>query len=124
MFTAESLGTLLYAEQTPVAARKQWLAGHLQIRGQLVLDDGAVKKLCDSGSSLLAVGVKDVQGHFTRGEIVSCVSVDGNEIARGLVNYNIEEVKKLKGQPSEKIESILGYVDEAELIHRDNLVLV
>lgn len=124
VFTGEALGTLLYAEQTPVAARKQWLAGHLQIRGQLILDDGAVKKLCESGSSLLAVGVRDVAGNFTRGEIVSCVNASGKEIARGLVNYNAEDVKKIKGKPSKDIESILGYVDDAELIHRDNLVLV
>ena len=124
VFKAEELGTLLFAEQNPVAARKQWLAGHLQIKGQLVLDDGAVKKLCDSGSSLLAVGVSDSTGEFSRGEIVSCVSVDGNEVARGLVNYSSEDVIKIKGKMSNEIESILGYVDNAELIHRDNLVLI
>lgn len=124
VFNAEEIGTLLYAEKNPVAARKQWLAGHLQIKGQLVLDDGAVKKLCDSGSSLLAVGVSDVQGDFSRGEIVSCITSDGKEIARGLVNYNSVEVKKVKGKMSNEIESILGYVDDAELIHRDNLVIV
>ena len=123
VFNAEALGTLLYAEQSPVNARKQWLAGHLQIKGQLVLDDGAVKKLCESGSSLLAVGVKDVQGNFSRGEIVSCVTTDGKEIARGLVNYNSTDASKIKGKMSKNIESILGYVDDAELIHRDNLVL-
>lgn len=124
VFAAENLGTLLYAEQNPVAARKQWLAGHLQIKGQLVLDQGAVKKLCDSGSSLLAVGVSDVKGEFSRGEIVSCITTDGKEIARGLVNYNSADAIKIKGNMSNKIESILGYVDDAELIHRDNLVLI
>ena len=124
VFNAEDLGTLLYAEQSPVTARKQWLAGHLQIKGKLVLDDGAVKKLCESGSSLLAVGVKDVQGNFSRGEIVSCVSSDGKEIARGLINYNSVDVMKIKGKASKDIESILGYIDDAELIHRDNLVLI
>lgn len=124
LFSGEELGTLLFAEQTPVAARKQWLAGHLQIRGTLTLDDGAVKKLCESGSSLLAVGVQDVKGDFSRGEIVSCISATGKEIARGLVNYNTSEVLKIKGRPSKEIESVLGYVDNAELIHRDNLVLV
>ncbi len=124
LFAGEDLGTLLYAEQTPVAARKQWLAGHLQIHGKLILDNGAVKKLCESGSSLLAVGVSDVQGEFSRGEIVSCVTCDGKEIARGLVNYNAGDVEKIKGKPSKEIESILGYVDDAELIHRDNLVLI
>lgn len=124
IFNGEDLGTLLYAEQTPVAARKQWLAGHLQIHGELILDAGAVKKLCESGSSLLAVGVKDVKGDFSRGEIVSCVTAEGKEIARGLVNYNAAEVLKIKGKASKDIESVLGYIDDAELIHRDNLVLV
>ena len=124
LFSGEDIGTLLYAEQTPVAARKQWLAGHLQIHGQLIIDNGAVRKLCDSGSSLLAVGVKNVQGDFNRGEIVSCITLDGKEVARGLVNYNAEDVKKIKGKPSSEIESVLGYVDDLELIHRDNLVLI
>ena len=124
VFSGEDLGTLLYAEQNSEAARKQWLAGHLQIQGKLVLDDGAVTKLCKSGSSLLAVGVKEVQGDFGRGEIVSCVAIDGKEIARGLVNYNSDDAAKIKGKVSSEIESILGYVDDAELIHRDNLVLV
>ncbi len=124
LFSGEDIGTLLYAEQTPVAARKQWLAGHLQIRGELILDNGAVKKLRDSGSSLLAVGVSGVQGDFSRGEIVSCVTTDSEEVARGLVNYNAADVNKIKGKASKEIESILGYVDDAELIHRDNLVLV
>lgn len=124
LFSGEEVGTLLYAEQSPVAARKQWLAGHLQIQGKLTIDDGAVKKLRESGSSLLAVGVCDVTGHFSRGEIVSCVDLNGNEVARGLVNYNAQDVVKIKGQASKDIESILGYVDDAELIHRDNLVLI
>jgi len=124
IFSAEELGTLLYAEKNPVTARKQWLAGHLQIKGKLILDDGAVKKLCESGSSLLAVGVSEVQGQFSRGEIVVCETTAGQEIARGLVNYNADDVAKIKGKASNEIESILGYVDDAELIHRDNLVLV
>lgn len=117
-------GTLLYAEEQPEAARKQWLAGHLQLKGKLVLDAGAVKKLQQAGSSLLAVGVTDVSGQFSRGEMVSCVSTSGEEVARGLVNYSAAEVNKIKGQSSEKFEALLGYVDEEELIHRDNLVLV
>lgn len=124
MFSGEELGTLLYAEQNPITARKQWLAGHLQIKGKLILDEGAVKKLCESGSSLLAVGVREAEGEFSRGEIVSCVTTDGKEIARGLVNYNSTDVTKIKGKASNEIESVLGYVDDAELIHRDNLVLI
>ncbi|MGD8408239.1 MAG: glutamate 5-kinase [Thiohalophilus sp.] len=120
----EGLGTLLYAEQAPLAARKQWLAGHLQMRGSLQLDDGAVKVLCHSGRSLLAVGVKAVSGDFARGEMVACVDAAGKEIARGLVNYSADEVRRIMGRPSEAIEGLLGYIDEPELIHRDNMILV
>ncbi len=78
----------------------------------------------DQGRSLLAVGVTGVEGEFRRGELVSCVDPDGNEVARGLVNYGAAETRTIKGVPSERIESLLGYVGEAELIHRDNLVLI
>jgi glutamate 5-kinase len=120
----ESVGTFLEAGQGHQAARKQWLAGHLQMKGRLVLDSGAVKVLKESGRSLLAVGVRAVEGSFVRGDMVACVDDNGKEIARGLVNYNADESRQIMGQPSERIEAILGYVDEAELIHRDNLVLV
>ena len=91
---------------------------------RLTIDAGAVKVLRESGRSLLSVGVRDVQGDFARGEVVACIDEQGKEIARGLVNYNSEEIALIKGQVSDKIESLLGYVDEPELIHRDNLVLV
>ncbi len=117
-------GTLLLPGKGPVAARKQWLAGHLKVRGKLTLDAGAVKVLRESGRSLLPVGVKAVDGDFSRGEIVVCVDEQGAEIARGLVNYNATEARKIMGAASDRIEALLGYVDEPELIHRDNLVLV
>ena len=120
----EDVGTLLVADQIPVSARKQWLAGHLQVKGKLVIDDGAVAVLKQAGRSLLAVGVRDVQGSFVRGEVVACVDSSGKEIARGLVNYNHDEVRRVMGMASEKIEQVLGYVDEPELMHRDNLVLI
>ncbi len=120
----ESVGTLLTPGKQTLVARKQWLADHLQLRGRLVLDDGAVRVLREAGKSLLAVGVTEVIGDFGRGEVVACVTADGTEIARGLVNYSAAESRKIKGQASERIESLLGYVDEAELIHRDNLVLI
>ncbi len=119
----EALGTYLTAEQTQVTARKQWLASHLQLRGQLVLDAGACRVLSQQGGSLLAVGVIGVNGSFQRGEVVACVTEQGEEIARGLVNYDSHEVVKLLGQSSDKIESILGYIDEEELIHRDNMII-
>ncbi len=120
----EGVGTLLAPAHEPQAARKQWLAGHLRVRGRLVLDAGAVTVIRDRGRSLLAVGVKEVSGGFARGEVVSCVDEEGHEVARGLVNYDALETDRIKGQPSSRIQEILGYVDEEELIHRDNLVLV
>ncbi len=119
----EQVGTLLVPVQEPQAARKRWLAGQLQVRGSLTLDDGAVRVLREQGSSLLAVGVCSVKGDFARGEAVVCLDQSGREVARGLVNYDAQETARIKGQPSHKIEAILGYVDEDELIHRDNLVL-
>ncbi|MCF6323031.1 MAG: glutamate 5-kinase [Gammaproteobacteria bacterium] len=120
----EQLGTMLVPAAEPLAARKQWLASQLNLGGKLVLDDGAVKALKHSGGSLLAVGVSLVEGDFHRGDVVTCVDWRGEEVARGLINYSAEESKKIRGQSSEQIEALLGYVDEAELIHRDNLVLM
>jgi len=117
------IGTLLYAEQEPIAAKKRWLAGHLQSHGEVVLDDGAVKVLRENGTSLLPVGVKSVSGHFTRGDMILCKDPEGKEIARGLVNYSSDDARKIAGQPTTKIETLLGYKDFDELIHRDNLVL-
>ncbi|MEN0106184.1 MAG: glutamate 5-kinase [Pseudomonas sp.] len=122
--SGERLGTLLAPERGLLAARKQWLAGHLQTRGTLQLDAGAVKALLQSHKSLLPVGVKGVQGNFRRGEMVVCVDPEGREIARGLANYSAVEAQKIVGQPSDAIERLLGYVDEPELVHRDNLILV
>ena len=119
----EQTGTRLSVKRSPLAARKQWLAGHKRPDGTLVLDDGACRVLAEQGKSLLAVGVVAVRGEFNRGEIVSCVARDGSEIARGLVNYNAGETRRIMGRPSDMIEGLLGYVDEAELIHRDNMVV-
>jgi len=120
----EEVGTLLTPVREPEAARKLWLAGQLQVRGRLTLDEGAVRALTLKGRSLLAVGVTEVQGAFQRGEVVSCVDQAGAEIARGMVNYDALETARIKGEPSSRFEAILGYVDDAELIHRDNLVLL
>lgn len=118
------IGTYLIPDIAPLAARKQWLAGQLQVKGQLVLDQGAVKVLKISGKSLLAVGIKSASGEFNRGELVSCVDENGQEIARGLTNYSGDEARKITGLTSSDFESVLGYCDEPELIHRDNMVLV
>ena len=119
----EAIGTLLVASTPPVAARKQWLADHLQLAGRLILDAGAVKALYD-GRSLLPVGVKAVEGEFERGAAVACISPDGTELARGLANYASSESRLIAGKASGDIEAMLGYVDEPELIHRDNLILL
>lgn len=123
LFEGEELGTLLSASQNKMAARKQWLAGQMQVSGKLILDDGAVKVLQQSGKSLLPVGVTKVEGSFERGELVSCIDAQGNEIARGLVNYKKEEAEKIIGKPSSQIIEILSYGGDEEMIHRDNLVL-
>ncbi|HUW51312.1 MAG TPA: glutamate 5-kinase [Sulfuricella sp.] len=120
----EMIGTQLVAGQAPTVARKQWLADHLQISGKLTLDAGAVNALRKEGKSLLPIGVTAISGNFERGEVVACLDEKGGEIARGLINYNAQETQKILRHASTEIESILGYVDEPELIHRDNLVLI
>ncbi len=120
----EALGSRLHPAQEPLAARKQWLAGQLKVSGRLTLDAGAVQVLRQAGRSLLPVGVTAVEGDFARGEVVSCHGPTGEAVARGLVNYSAVEARRIIGQPTERIEELLGYVDEPELIHRDNLVLL
>ena len=120
----ESVGTLLSNQRKPLAPRKQWLSGSLTVQGTLTLDDGAVKVLTQSGRSLLPVGVSAVNGEFKRGELVSCINLQGQEIARGLVNYNSDESGKIAGKPSSQLKDILGYGGDEEIIHRDNLVIL
>ena len=122
--SGEAIGTQLIAETPTLAARKQWMADHLQVRGRLKLDDGAVRALKTEGKSLLPIGVVEAAGEFERGEVVSCLDSQEHEIARGLVNYSSVETRKILRAPSQEIEARLGYVDEPELIHRDNLVLL
>ena len=124
LMAGERLGTLLRPDQAPIAARKRWLAGQLQVRGTLTLDAGAVKVLRESGSSLLAVGVKAVAGQFRRGDMVLCLDEAGERVAKGLVNYGADDAARLLGKPSHQIEAILGFMEAPELIHRDNLVVL
>ncbi len=123
VIAGEGLGTFLVPDVSPLLARKRWLAGQLKLKGALLIDDGAARVLRDSGKSLLPIGVVAVEGHFGRGDLVACLTHERREVARGLVNYGADEARKLVRQPSSRIESLLGYVDEPELIHRDNLVL-
>lgn len=124
LFANESLGTLLVADQVPLAARKQWLAGRTQVTGSLTLDEGAVRVLKVAGKSLLPVGVVGVSGNFKRGDLVSCFDSSGVEVARGLINYAAMDAGKIIGKASDLFESLLGYQGDKELIHRDNLVLL
>ena len=122
--SGEAIGTELAAVAMTLAARKQWIADHLQVKGRLELDAGAARALLQEGKSLLPIGVQALTGDFERGEVVSCFDPAGREIARGLVNYGATEARRILRTPSGEIESRLGYVDEPELIHRDNLVLL
>jgi len=120
----EEIGSELVAEAATLAARKQWLADHVQLAGRLRLDAGAARAVAREGKSLLPIGVVAVEGEFERGEVVGCFDPDNREIARGLVNYGASDAARILRRPSVEIESILGYVDEPELIHRDNMVLL
>jgi glutamate 5-kinase len=119
----ESIGTLLHAPETSLAKRKSWMRDHLQLRGRVTLDAGAARALTQGGRSLLPIGVIAVNGEFERGEVIACVDESGKELARGLTNYSSSEAQRIMRKPSSEIESVLGYVDDDELIHRDNLVL-
>jgi len=119
----ESIGTLLVAPTHKQQARKQWMADHLQLRGSIEIDDGAVKKLRDEGKSLLPIGMVSVQGDFSRGDVIAICNVQGLEIARGLANYASAEAKLICRKPSSEFENLLGFTAEPEMVHRDNLVL-
>ncbi|MCA0177564.1 MAG: glutamate 5-kinase [Proteobacteria bacterium] len=120
----EAIGTHLAPGLPVLAARKQWMADHLQLRGAVHVDAGAAAKLRDAGKSLLAVGVTAVEGEFSRGDVIAVRQPDGDVIARGLANYASAEVRLIARQPSSRFAAILGYCAEGELIHRDNLVLL
>ena len=124
IYKNEFTGTLLLPKSGRMAARKQWIAGNLRASGTLHLDPGAVEALTVQGRSLLPVGIKSVEGKFDRGDLVVCVCPESKEIAKGLTNYNSTEANKLKGHRSDRIEQLLGYGGEHEIIHRDNLVLM
>jgi glutamate 5-kinase (EC 2.7.2.11) len=120
----EAIGTRLTASTPMRSARKQWLADHLQLKGRVVLDAGAAAALRDQGKSLLPIGVIEVRGEFARGDVVACMDESGAEIARGLVNYSSAEARLIARRPSAEIAQVLGFIEEPELIHRDNLVLL
>ncbi len=118
----EALGTQLVAPLGRLSARKQWMADHLQVSGRLLLDLGATQALSSGGRSLLPIGVRSVEGSFSRGDVVACIGPDGHEIARGIVNYSSGDARRIAGHASTEIAARLGFVDEPELIHRTNLL--
>jgi glutamate 5-kinase len=120
----ERLGTQLLASTEVLTARKQWLADHLQVKGSVHLDQGAVRALVNERKSLLPIGVVEVNGEFARGDVITCLGADRREVARGLANYSSDQARRIAGRPSAEIESVLGFVEERELIHRDNLVIL
>ena len=120
----EQLGTQLLASTEVLTARKQWLADHLQVKGWVIIDEGAVRALILERKSLLPIGVIEVHGEFARGDVITCVAPDRREIARGLANYSSAQTRRIARRPSSEIESVLGFVEERELIHRDNLVVL
>ena len=119
----EAIGTLLVAQTQKQQARKQWMADHLQLRGSVTIDEGAVNKLKSEGSSLLPIGMTGVDGDFSRGEVIAITDKDGQEVARGLANYAAAEARLLCRKPSSQMSELLGYAAEPEMVHRDNLVL-
>jgi glutamate 5-kinase len=119
----EAIGTLLVAQTQKQQARKQWMADHLQLRGSVTIDDGAVSKLKGDGSSLLPIGMTGVDGDFSRGEVIAILDGQGQEVARGLANYAAAEARLLCRKPSSQMSELLGYAAEPEMVHRDNLVL-
>ncbi|MCX7224694.1 MAG: glutamate 5-kinase, partial [Burkholderiales bacterium] len=119
----ESIGTLLVAQTQKTQARKQWMADHLQLRGAVVVDEGAASKVSDEGKSLLPIGMVSVEGDFSRGDVIAVRDPQGLEIARGLANYASTEARLICRKPSGEFEKLLGYAAEPEMVHRDNMVL-
>jgi glutamate 5-kinase len=119
----EAIGTLLVAQTAKNQARKQWIADHLQMRGSVMVDAGAVVKVRDEGKSLLPIGMTAVQGEFSRGDVIAVRDDTGLEIARGLANYTSAEARLICGKSSAEFERLLGYTGEPEMVHRTNLVL-
>ena len=117
------VGTTFVPKEDSLRSRKRWIAFGAPARGGIVVNDGAKKMICEGGKSVLAVGITGAVGKFSSGDMVKVLDGEGNQIARGFVNYSADEVGKIKGKRSSEIESILGYKDFDEVIHRDNMVL-
>jgi glutamate 5-kinase len=119
----DAIGTQFEPQARPTKARKRWIAHGLVPSGRLYLDSGAIRAICQAGKSLLAAGIITVEGEFQTQEAVRLCDRDGQEIARGLVNYNSTDLAKIKGRQSEEIANILGHPGAETVVHRDNLTL-
>ena len=122
ILAGEEIGTLILAEGRSIDSRRRWIAWSASANGKLTLDAGAAKAIQANGRSLLAVGVSAVFGNFAKGDVVSLCDVAGKEIARGLINYSVEEMRAIAGQPTERIAEVLGHCPYKEVVHRNNLV--
>jgi glutamate 5-kinase len=120
----ESVGTLILAQGPAVTSRKRWIGLTAQPCGRLLLDAGAQQAIERQGRSLLAIGVRRVEGNFQKGDVVALCRDDGQEVARGLTNYGSEELRRICGQPTERIVEILGHRPYDEVVHRDNLAVL
>ena len=123
LMAGEMLGTLFISDNDRIAAHQQWLAAHLQTAGRLVIDDGAVKAIKENHRSLLPVGVKAVEGHFERGDVVECVDTQGHRVAVGRVNSSSTSAERIKGLSSEKVYQVLGEARSLEMIHRNHMAI-
>jgi glutamate 5-kinase len=123
LIRGEPIGTLLLAQTAKLQARKQWMADHLQLAGSVAVDAGAAERLLGGKVSLLPVGMTAVSGDFSRGDVIAIVDAQGAEIARGLANYTAAEARLICRKASSEFEALLGYTAEAEMVHKDNMVL-
>ena len=123
LMQGEAIGTLLVAQTAKLQARKQWMADHLQLAGSVLVDEGATQRLKGGKVSLLPVGMTAVQGEFSRGDVIAICDAQGAEIARGLANYAAAEARLICRKASSEFEALLGYTGEAEMVHKDNLVI-
>ncbi|HYW78270.1 MAG TPA: glutamate 5-kinase, partial [Thermoguttaceae bacterium] len=123
ILAAEPVGTLFLAQGQTVAARKRWIGLTVQPRGRLVLDAGACQAVKHAGRSLLSIGVIEVDGQFAKGDVVSVQDAEGTELARGLTNYSVKDLRQIQGLRSDQIAITLGHCPYDEVIHRDNMVV-
>ena len=117
-------GTYLESSEADKVTKKIWMVNHMKPKGKIFIDPGAEEAIIFKGKSLLSAGVVKSEGIYERGEIIRCMNEKNKEIAKGLINYSNKEIEKIMGHTSNEIESILGYINESNLIHRDNMVIL